>query len=147
MREKYISFAQFVSFFEGDIIVNFIIQKLKTKHTSLKNIQTELDKLGCLNLYIFWGNERKYFLHISGPKQLGKHRKGKEDWWVFLDVFIDFIKLIDLISQATDYGHTKAKYLILYGPFQIPIPNKYLECGYKGLVFCRNNGWINRKHG
>ena len=27
---------------------------------------------------------------------------------------------------------------------QIPIPNKYLGCGYKlkGLVFCRNNGWI-----
>ena len=24
----------------------------------------------------------------------------------------------------------------------IPIPNKYLESGYKGLVFCRNNGWI-----
>jgi hypothetical protein len=23
---------------------------------------------------------------------------------------------------------------------QIPIPNKYLGCGYKGLVFCRNNG-------
>ena len=25
---------------------------------------------------------------------------------------------------------------------QTPIPNKYLACGYKGLVFCRNNGWI-----
>ena len=26
---------------------------------------------------------------------------------------------------------------------QIPIPNKYhLGCGYKGLGFCRNNGWI-----
>ena len=25
---------------------------------------------------------------------------------------------------------------------QIPIPNKYLEFGYKGLVFCRNNGWL-----
>ena len=24
----------------------------------------------------------------------------------------------------------------------MPIPNKYLGCGYKGLVFCRNNGWI-----
>jgi hypothetical protein len=23
---------------------------------------------------------------------------------------------------------------------QIPIPNKYLGCGYKDLVFCRNNG-------
>ena len=35
----------------------------------------------------------------------------------------------------TDYGHTKAKSLI-----QIPVPNKYLGCGYKGFVFCRNNG-------
>ena len=23
---------------------------------------------------------------------------------------------------------------------QIPLPNKYLGVGYKGLVFCRNNG-------
>ena len=28
-----------------------------------KNIQTETS---CLSLYIFWGNERKYFSHISG---------------------------------------------------------------------------------
>ena len=25
---------------------------------------------------------------------------------------------------------------------QIPIPNKYLGFGYKGLVFCRNSGWL-----
>ena len=25
---------------------------------------------------------------------------------------------------------------------QIKIPNKYLGCGYKGSVFCRNNSWI-----
>ena len=38
----------------------------------------------------------------------------------------------------------KAKSLILYRQIQIqiPIPNKYLRCGYKGLVFCRSNGWI-----
>ena len=46
MREKCISFAQFVYFLREvrlcqNIIVNFIIQKLKSKHTSLKNIQTE----------------------------------------------------------------------------------------------------------
>ena len=34
-REKWISFAQFVYFLKN-IIVNFIIQKLKSKHTSLK---------------------------------------------------------------------------------------------------------------
>ena len=39
---------------------------------------------------------------------------------------------------STDYGHTKAKSLILCGPN--PNPNKYLGFGYKGLVFCRNNG-------
>ena len=26
--------------------------------------------------------------------------------------------------------------------FPVQIPNKYLGCGYKGLVFCRNNGRI-----
>ena len=41
-REKYISFAQFVYFLrEVCLLFNFIIQKLKSKHTSLKNIQTE----------------------------------------------------------------------------------------------------------
>ena len=25
---------------------------------------------------------------------------------------------------------------------QIPIPDKYLGCEYKGLDFCRNNGWL-----
>ena len=98
-----------------DIIVNFVIQKLKSKHTSLKKYtnwdklkpspssqwshvwdffcisfvwlhslrevsqtklmqkksRTELhwlERLGlsCLSMYIFWGNERKYFSHISG---------------------------------------------------------------------------------
>ena len=27
-------------------------------------------------------------------------------------------------------------------PIQIPITNNYLGCGYKALVFCRNNGGI-----
>ena len=35
-REKYISFAQLVLLSKKNIIVNFIIQKLKSKHTSLK---------------------------------------------------------------------------------------------------------------
>ena len=44
-REKYISFAQFVYFLrEVCLLFNFIIKKLKSKHTSLK----------------------KYFSHISG---------------------------------------------------------------------------------
>ena len=30
---------------------------------------------------------------------------------------------------------------------QIPVPNQFLECEYKGLVFFRNNGWIMGKHG
>ena len=45
----------------------------------------------------------------------------------------------DMIA-TTDYGHTKAKFII--PQIQIPIPNEYLGCGYKGLVFCSNNGWL-----
>ena len=40
----------------------------------------------------------------------------------------------------TDYGHTMAKFLILCGPNSNP--NRYLDFGYKGLVFCRSNGWL-----
>ena len=50
---------------QKNIIVNFIIQKLKSKHTSLKQY-TNWDKLSCFSLYIFWENERKYFSHILG---------------------------------------------------------------------------------
>ena len=49
-----------------DIIVNFIIQKLKSKHTSLKKY-TNWNKLSCLSLYIFlsfWGNERRQKTNI-----------------------------------------------------------------------------------
>ena len=34
---------------------------------------------------------------------------------------------------TTDYGHTMAKSLFLFA--QIQIPNRYLGCGYKSLVF------------
>ena len=47
-----------------DIIVNFIIQKMKSKHTSLKKY-TNWDNL-------VW-NERKYFSHISGLEFLKTH--------------------------------------------------------------------------
>ena len=41
----------------------------------------------------------------------------------------------EFIDRTTDYGHTKDKSLILLRPqIQIPIS--------KGLVLCRNNGWI-----
>ena len=39
------------------------------------------------------------------------------------------------MNKPTNYGHTEAKAQI-----QISIPNKYLGCGYKGLVFFQNNG-------
>ena len=48
--------------------------------------------------------------------------------------------LVQLISQHTDYGHTMAKFFA--AKIQIPMPNKYLRFGYKGLVFYRNNGWL-----
>ena len=50
---------------QKNIIVNSIIQKLKSKHPSLKEY-TNWDKLSCLRFYTFWGNEWKYFWHISG---------------------------------------------------------------------------------
>ena len=53
----------------------------------------------------------------------------------------DVIKGHDL-SQGTDYGHTMVEFLILCSPKSNLIPNKYFGCGYKGFVFCRNNGWI-----
>ena len=75
------------------IIVNFTIQKMECKHTSPQKY-IKWDKLSFLHLYIFygtrgnifhifwavvclsflwwefffWGNERKYFAHIPGPK-------------------------------------------------------------------------------
>ena len=61
MREKYTSFAQFVY---------FIIQKLKSKHTSLKKY-TNWAKLTEQNLYIFlsfWGNERRKTKQIFRTK-------------------------------------------------------------------------------
>ena len=48
------------------------------------------------------------------------------------------------IIVATDYGHTMAKSLILWVPNSNPNKiqqNIYLGLGYKGIVFCRNNGW------
>jgi hypothetical protein len=39
------------------------------------------------------------------------------------------------MTTDTDYGHMMAKSLILCGP-------NYLEFGYKGLLFCKNNGWL-----
>jgi hypothetical protein len=43
-------------------------------------------------------------------------------------------------SNSTDCMNAKS--LILLAQIQIPIPNKNLGWGYKGLVFSRNNGWI-----
>ena len=41
-------------------------------------------------------------------------------------------------GQDTDYGHTKAKSLTFCGPNSNPNP-KYMGCGFKGLVFFRND--------
>ena len=46
--------------------------------------------------------------------------------------------LIYYYSQTTDTGRLNLQ--LFAAQSQILIPNKYLECGYKGLVFCRNNG-------
>ena len=71
-REKYISFAQSVYFLRKVcLLFNFIIQKLKSKHISLKK-SSNWAKLNEQNYYIFlsfWGNERrknpKYFTPLT----------------------------------------------------------------------------------
>ena len=40
----------------------------------------------------------------------------------------------------TDYGHTMTKFFP--AQIQLPLPNEFLGFGYKGLVFCGNNGWL-----
>ena len=39
------------------------------------------------------------------------------------------------ICQITDNGHTETQSLILCAQIPVPIPNKYLGCGYKSFVF------------
>ena len=42
-------------------------------------------------------------------------------------------------SRTTDRRWLNPK--IFATQIQIPIPKHFLEFGYRGLVFCRNNGW------
>ena len=46
--------------------------------------------------------------------------------------------------ENSELGHMmlNPKFFAAQIQIQIPIPNKYFVCGYKGLVFCRNNGRI-----
>ena len=44
------------------------------------------------------------------------------------------------MGSDMDYKHMMAKSLILCSPHLNS--NKYLGVGYKGFVFCRNNGWL-----
>ena len=46
-----------------------------------------------------------------------------------------------LRPRTTDTRRLKLKFFA--AKIQMPLPNNYLGVGYKGLVFCRNNG----KHG
>ena len=63
-----------------DIIVNFIIQKLKSKHTSFKKYKN-WEKLSCLNLYIFlsfWGNERRQKPNILHHRHCKKNNESRQ---------------------------------------------------------------------
>ena len=42
------------------------------------------------------------------------------------------------VARTTDTRRLNLKFLA--AQIQIPLQNKYLGVGYKGLVFCRNNG-------
>ena len=48
--------------------------------------------------------------------------------------------LLWLLTRTTDTRRLNSKFFAVQ--IQIPIQNKCLGCGYKGLVFCRNNCWI-----
>ena len=48
--------------------------------------------------------------------------------------------LICISSRTTDKRWLNPWFFA--AQIQIPIPNKYLGFGYKGLVFCRNNSWL-----
>ena len=50
------------------------------------------------------------------------------------------IKRSGLWTRTTD--KQKAKSQFFAAQIQIPNSTKYLGCGYKGLVFCRNNDWL-----
>ena len=67
LREKWISFAQFVYFLrEMCLLFNTIIQKLKSKHTSLKKYTNwELTEQNWYIFLSFWGNERRKKPNIS----------------------------------------------------------------------------------
>ena len=41
-------------------------------------------------------------------------------------------------SRTAETQRLNLKFLV--AEIQVPLPNKYLRVGYKGLVFCRNNG-------
>jgi hypothetical protein len=60
---------------------------------------------------------------------------GKEIIKIFVEKICRFrIQVWDYNGNCFIVCHT--------AQIQIPIPNKYLGCGYKGLVFCRNNACI-----
>ena len=44
------------------------------------------------------------------------------------------------VTRNTDTQRLNLKFFA--SQIQIPLPNRYLGVGYKGLVFCRNNGWL-----
>ena len=54
---------------------------------------------------------------------------------------VDSYKAFTLVRARTTDTRRLNPYFFV-AQIQILIPNKYLGCGYKGLLFCRNNGWI-----
>ena len=69
-----------------------------------------------------------------------KVRPSKFAWHTLLYCNLDLFKSPWYISRTTDTRRLNLKFFA--AQIQIPLPNKYLGVGYKGLVFYRNNGWI-----
>ena len=121
-----------------------------------------------LSLLLIWKTKYLFFLlqasnerrSISLKKPCQKNNFLKYKVWSFYVCFfprlkttINFfdIKRILLWQPSNKaclqfYARTTDKRWLnpwfLAAQIQIPVPNKYLGFGYKGLVFCRNNGWL-----
>ena len=82
-------------------------------------------------------NEKKKFLEMSLNQTI--HQVSAKNNSLLLHIE-SLAKIVSSRPRTTDTWWLNPWFFA--AQIQIPIPNKYLGFGYKGLVFCRNNGWL-----